>query len=178
MRGLMVCALALMAGGAEAAVYQFTYAGNPLVNVADPSDVLPGINFTISVDADLAADAPVAFTIGYAFPDYPYTLTGNYGIADADAVLSGYLSLNASLEVVDSFVNFEFYLPGTGTVVESYNTDRIGDDLVFLPTGSYRAPQTFFTLNVIPDVPEVPLPASGLALLMGLAALGAYRRVR
>ena len=181
MRGLMVCALALMAGGAEAAVLQYSYTGNTLTATDGSGATLPGLRISITLDTNqIAPSGSLSFgtdgTTGAFTTQAGLTVLGSFtaSIPASEGFSSGMIFFDAAYNLTDWFFDradqtgsygVDFYTP------DNYRASVDGE----FSGPAFQAPRSdFIRVNLTPSV--VPLPASGIALLMGLTALGAYRR--
>ena len=201
MRGLMmVCALALMAGGAEAAIYRYDYVG-PQVNPGDPTSVITAsATFDLGKVSDVDGNGYILFSFASGYP------------AQADGIEFGPLDGIASVEVsgIDPFTTsapaylfFEITTSGRLQAAE-LNVTAPGDPTrllesysFFAPDGSLQygfeyysylidgeyqtytgTPGTWTRTVLVPDpvLPAVPLPASAGGLALALLGLFGLRR--
>ena len=194
MRGLMVCALALMAGGAEAAVYRYVYTGEEVI----PGDPASALNAELRVDFD---DLPVPtgdFTLDVigGTSGTPFVTTfGLYNdvesvtvpLVTANLIINGVSYATGLAEVLGFFyfdADYNLLPPSYVETISPVTGIRLlagtrivggsleGYALYEGDGGEVIIPSPFdWTRTEIVSLPEVPLPASGAMLLLGLAAL-------
>ena len=200
----LASALALMAGGAEAAVYRYDYVGNPIV----PGDPTTFVTGSLTVDLGKVVDVDSSGFIAYniqtneAAPStimadgLPYALDSGVlsltfeGIDLLDTPELGY----AFFEITPSgdLLQAEIVLRVTGApttyreTTSYYSADGtllggvdfysylVGDEYV-----TYSALPALWTRTVIeadPPVSPVPLPASAAGLMLAFLGLAGLRR--
>ena len=192
MRGLMVCALALMAGGAEAAVYRYDYVGNPIVP-GDPTTFLTA-SFTVDLAkfGNVNAQGYTLFvfetlgtlpSIGSAganrldLTDGPLALTFE-GIDLLDTDLRGYAFFEIYPDGVLRNAELQIEILGDPTTlrenypgIEYYSYLIDGEYVTYIGT-----PVTWTRTVLVPDPPTVPLPASAGGMALALLGLFGLRR--
>ena len=200
MRGLMVCALALMAGGAEAAAYRYVYTGTEVI----PGDPASALNVELRVDF---GDLPVPtgdFTLDVigstSIPPFVNTF-GLYNDVDtvtapfttANLITNGISYASGLVEVLGFFYfdadynllpisSVETIFPDTGIrlmigrgyiggVPQGFALYEGDEGEVVIP-----APYEWTRTEIVVSPPEVPLPASAPLGILALAGLFALRR--
>ena len=199
MRGLMMAgALALMAGGAQAVTYVYTYNGPDLCRVTgnsddpaegfttrDCSDTIDGIDLTLTIITDgLASNtfSSAAITLyqnpgantyinNVVVPFDQVYLSGD--IDTLDPINSGYAQFffDADLNIINTQISFSTATGSLYLDLDGPYNDEIGLSEL------YDNPDSAKWVRVLPAVVPLPLPSAGLSLGL-LALMGVTRRSR